>query len=925
MHGSWFACLWLYVTYKLRLFIVVRPAKLHLLTQLPAKLHLLTQLPAKLHLLTQLPAKLHLLTQLPAELHLLTQLPAKLHLQTKLHLLTQLTGFLCYQMLRIRSENNAMAEHVQRTKDSLRQTDGVRLSLGLLCLMLGLLRLRLGLQCWDSCISEWDSCVSGWDSCISEWDSCVSGWDSCISEWDSCVSEWDYCVSGWDSCVSGWDSCISEWDSCVSEWDSCCDCTKQPQRLCGATMRRTTGAMLLLPMLFLMGHTEGTRYGPPGKPKLTSCRSPEKETFTCWWEPGADGGLPTIYSLYYRKENSDTVYECPDYRTAGENSCFFNKNDTSIWVNYNITVVAANALGSNFSDPVDVDVVYIVQPHTPENVTVVVMEDKDEPFLRISWEPPRKADTRSGWITLIYELRVKLEGKEEWEEHRAGQQKIFNIFSLRSGGTYLVQVRCRPDHGFWSEWSSTTYITVPYYIPREKSLWILILTFSAVIFLFLTWMFNLKSQRVKHCLLPPVPRPKIRGFDSQLIKDGRSEEVFYALVVSGFPPTTYSDYEELLVEYLDVYTPDEQELMLEEGKDLQGGCLKPKGSPSDSDSGRGSCDSHTLLMEKCGEAEAKGEGGGKELEGGRKGKPRHQAGWAEAEVRHGHEEVVSPEMSGGRVKTWPSLFSPLPQYSSRPLHHQDSLETTKQLCLSDSLFPPPSTSLHPTQPGYSTKESLALGPDHWGFRFGNKKQSPPHRYLQARSDLDISSTERQQVAPGLPLPPPPFLSTEYVEVQMANPEDVVLLQPLSSSGCGQGLGHHPQTPRGENYSKVRGVDGGNVLLLQREVEVMEEEGDGQEGDGATESCYTMSTATTTQMTGKPTVCSHSATPLQEEMVLAANGYVDTRPLFGLLDIRTPPDELRPTSSGRRAQANELRRTSSGRQMYGSSHITTGDS
>lgn len=57
--------------------------------------------------------------------------------------------------------------------------------------------------------------------------------------------------------------------------------------------------------------------------------------------------------------SSDTVYECPDYQTAGENSCFFNKNHTSIWVNYNITVVATNELGSTFSDSVDVDVVYI--------------------------------------------------------------------------------------------------------------------------------------------------------------------------------------------------------------------------------------------------------------------------------------------------------------------------------------------------------------------------------------------------------------------------------------------------------------------------------------------------------------------------------------------------------------------------------------
>lgn len=57
--------------------------------------------------------------------------------------------------------------------------------------------------------------------------------------------------------------------------------------------------------------------------------------------------------------SSEKVYQCHDYVTAGSNSCYFGKGNTSLWVTYNITVVATNRLGSNYSDPVDVDVVYI--------------------------------------------------------------------------------------------------------------------------------------------------------------------------------------------------------------------------------------------------------------------------------------------------------------------------------------------------------------------------------------------------------------------------------------------------------------------------------------------------------------------------------------------------------------------------------------
>ncbi|KAE8284976.1 prolactin receptor [Larimichthys crocea] len=570
--------------------------------------------------------------------------------------------------------------------------------------------------------------------------------------------------------------------------------------------------------------------------------------------------------------SSETVYECPDYRTAGENSCFFNKNNTSIWVNYNITVVATNTLGSTFSDPMDIDVVYIVKPNPPERLAVTVEEDKSWPFLRVSWEPPHKADTRSGWITLMYEIRVKLEQENKWEMHLAGQQKMFNIFSLRSGGSYLVQVRCKPDHGFWSEWSSTSYIEVPDYFPREKSVWILITVFSAFIFVILFWLLHMNSHSLKHCILPPVPGPKIKGFDKQLLKNGKSEEIFSALMVPDFPPTTSSNFEDLLVEYLEVYIPEGQELTLQESKDLHDGCLKSEGSTSDSDSGRGSCDSHTLLIDNCGEAKEEERQQDQERIGMEA--QRHQKDWEEKVLNYAHEDIVSPDMSSGRVKTWPSVFSPLPQYSSNPPDQQSSLEMAKQHYLSDSLFLPDSSSTYLTQPGHSTRESLE--PSYCEFRLSNKQPHQLHPQMQAsqqlhmtHSDVNISSIGCKQAPAGLQSPD--LRSTQYVEVQKVNKEDMVLLQPVGK-GC-RHIELCPKMPQGDNYSKVKGVNSDNILLLQRGV--MEEDRcpcEDQETNGAREHSHTASTVTTTQ---KPTACIHTAMPVQDEIALAVNGYVDT--------------------------------------------------
>ncbi|KAG7221278.1 hypothetical protein INR49_017343 [Caranx melampygus] len=266
-------------------------------------------------------------------------------------------------------------------------------------------------------------------------------------------------------------------------------------------MRSNLGLTLLL---LLCAATQSNSISLPGKPVLLSCRSPEKETFTCWWKPGSDGGLPTTYQLFYETDKSK-----------------------------------------------------FLKPNVPENITVQVMKKEDNPYLHIRWDHPYDTDPKSGWVTIKYELRVQQENSNKWKEYSSGTQTQLSLYNINLGVTYIVQVRCALDHSSWSEWSDPTSVKTPNY--PQKIVWTLVSILSAFPVMTAMCILVMKRKYVKKCLLAPVPGPKIRGVDVQLLKRGRTEDIMNALSINqSFPPTVAwkDEIEEYLLVSDDGFLPD---------------------------------------------------------------------------------------------------------------------------------------------------------------------------------------------------------------------------------------------------------------------------------------------------------------------------------------------------------------------------------
>ncbi|XP_075930074.1 prolactin receptor isoform X1 [Petromyzon marinus] len=152
--------------------------------------------------------------------------------------------------------------------------------------------------------------------------------------------------------------------------------------------------------------------------------------------------------------------------------------------------------------------------------------------VRLRWQPPLEPDIRSGWITLEYQIRVRDNSTLNWtlrEEHVSVMHHV--LLGPRPGRPLEVQVRCKPRTlGIWSEWSESLLVITEGWDLLQV---LLVLGVLVSCCLLATLLLLLRCHtRMAKWLFPPVPSPRIRGIDPDMLKKGPVEE--FNRMISSF-------------------------------------------------------------------------------------------------------------------------------------------------------------------------------------------------------------------------------------------------------------------------------------------------------------------------------------------------------------------------------------------------------
>ncbi|XP_051875263.1 growth hormone receptor-like [Pristis pectinata] len=338
---------------------------------------------------------------------------------------------------------------------------------------------------------------------------------------------------------------------------------------------------------------------PLERPSIIECRSPEQETFTCRWSTGNYQNLTELRQLkfFYTKGNNADWKECPKY-LSNKNSCYFNQTYTSIWVSYCVQLKSEFQDQNITFDKRCFSIDNIVKPDPPISLNWTLLNISQLGLLadvQMWWEPPPTADIKNGWISLKYEIQYKTSESNHWDSIEAFST-AHPVYALSTGKSYDIKLRCKQiANGDFSEFSDVLSIFIPAPQSAEEAglLFRIILVFASLgttLMLFL--ILYTKNQRLKLFFLPPVPVPKIKGIDSDLLKKGKMDEV-NSIFANHLSYKSDICIDDPWIEFIDIDLDDadgktevlDTDRLLESGHPKPDNCLTAK----DDDSGRDSC------------------------------------------------------------------------------------------------------------------------------------------------------------------------------------------------------------------------------------------------------------------------------------------------------------------------------------------------
>ncbi|KAM3868505.1 growth hormone receptor a [Diretmus argenteus] len=375
------------------------------------------------------------------------------------------------------------------------------------------------------------------------------------------------------------------------------------------------GWLSALGSAFLMNRDHMTSSAPL-EPHFTDCVSRDQETFRCWWNTGSFHNLssPGALRVFYLKKDSPTSEwkECPEY-IHSKKECFFDMNHTSIWIRYCMQLrTQSNITYFNEDDCFTVENIVRPDPPVALNWTLLNMSPSGLHYdVIVRWEPPPTADVQAGWMRVEYEVQYSRSNATDWEALEVQGNTQQTIYGLHVGEEYKVHIRCRMKaFTKFGEFSDSIFIQVTEISNQESTFPVTVVVVFGIVGVVILIMLIIVSQqnRLMVILLPPVPAPKIKGIDPELLKKGKLEELNFILSgggIGGVPSYTPDFYQdEPWVEFIEVDAEDADpgEKEDHQGSDTQRllglsqpishhthlGCAHALSFPDD-DSGRASC------------------------------------------------------------------------------------------------------------------------------------------------------------------------------------------------------------------------------------------------------------------------------------------------------------------------------------------------